>query len=75
MSQSIASSIKENRRLVTFSMENPGEFVAYLKTRYNSEITVWFFTCKKNDWKYSFLAREWQIRQLEKDLRELAEVW
>jgi hypothetical protein len=76
--QSIAASIRDNRRLVTFSMEKPEEFVAYLKTRYLSELQSWIYRCPKDDWKYSFLIREYKIRQTDRrirELKELASVW
>ena len=76
--QSIGSSIKENRRLATFSIEKPQEFVQYLKTRYPSELRSWMYLCPKDDWKYSFLAKENEIRALNrriKELKELAELW
>jgi hypothetical protein len=76
--QSIAEGVKENRRLVTFSMEKADEFLEHLKTRYNSEIIRWFYTCPRNDWKYEFLRREITIREKKiylKRLEELAAVW
>jgi hypothetical protein len=76
--QSIGSSIKDNRRLVTFSIEKPEEFVEYLKTRYPSELRSWIYRCPKDDWKYPFLVQENKIRILNqriKELEKLAEVW
>ncbi len=76
--QSIGSSIKDNRRLTTFSIEKPEEFVNYLKTRYPSELRSWIYRCPQDDWKYEFLLREVKIRALDrriKALKELAEVW
>ncbi len=76
--QSIGSSIKDNRRLVTFSIEKPEEFVNYLKTRYPSELRSWIYRCPKDDWKYPFLIQENEIRILNrriKELEKLAEVW
>lgn len=78
MSKSIASSLKDNRRLTTFRMEKPEEFVAYLRTRYDSEIESWLSICPKDDWKYLFLMNEQKLRTLERRVRklqELAEVW
>lgn len=78
MPQSIAAALKDNRRLATFSMEKPEEFLSYLKTRYDSELENWLWLCDKNDWKYSFLVTEMKIRIAEKRLRylkEMADVW
>ena len=78
MSSSIATALKDNRRLVTFSIEKPEEIVAYLKTRYMSEIQSWIYQCAKDDWKYAFLEREYKIRVYDRrirELKELAEVW
>jgi hypothetical protein len=78
MQDTIASALKDNRRLVTFRMEDAEEFVAYLKTRYVSEIEGWLRICDTDDWKYLFLQRElemrWAARRLQA-LKELAEVW
>ena len=78
MSESIAFALKDNRRLATFRLEKPQEFVDYLKTRYDSEINVWLDKSSTDDWKYPFILREQQIRALERRIRrleELAEVW
>jgi hypothetical protein len=59
-------------------MEKPEEFVAYLKTRYQSEILSWVYRCPKDDWKYPFLYREYKIRMYDRrirELKELAAVW
>ena len=67
-----------NRRLTTFSIEKPEEFVEYLKTRYPSELLSWVYRCPQDDWKYPFIVREREMRALEqqiKALKELAEVW
>jgi hypothetical protein len=76
--KSIGSSIKDNRRLTSFSIEKPDEFVEYLKTRYPSELHSWVRRCPRDDWKYEFLLREMEMRALDrriKALKELAEVW
>ena len=76
--KSIAATIKDNRRLATFSIDKPQEFVIYLKTRYDSELENWLYICSSDDWKYPFLATEQKIRKAERRLRylkELAEVW
>ncbi len=76
--QTIGSSIKENRRLTTFSIDKSDEFVKYLSTRYPSELRSWIYRCPRDDWKYPFILREMQIRALDrriKALKELAEVW
>ena len=78
MPKSIASALKDNRRLSTFRMEKAEEFVAYLRTRYDSEVESWLSICPKNDWKYSFLKRENEIRihaEYIEELKELAKVW
>ena len=78
MSESIASALKDNRRLASFKIDNPEEFVAYLKTRYNSEVESWLAICSRDDWKYMFLVQEQKIRALQRRvqwLQELAEVW
>lgn len=78
MNKSIGASLKDNRRLSTFRMEKPEEFVAYLRTRYDSEIESWLYICPKDDWKYPFLKRENAIRihaEYIEELKELAKVW
>lgn len=78
MSESIGAAIKENRRLATFHIDRPQEFLDYLKSRYDSEVENWIRICSESDWKYDFLVRERKIRLAERrlrDLRELAEVW
>jgi len=78
MPKTIATALRENRRLATFRMEKPEEFVAYLRTRYDSEVESWLYICPKDDWKYTFLLNEQKLRVLERRVRrlqELAEVW
>lgn len=78
MTTSIASALKDNRRLTTFKIEKPEEFVAYMRTRYDSEIEGWLSLCREDDWKYMFLIQEQKLRALERrvrQLQELAEVW
>lgn len=74
MSASIASSLRDNRRLATFHIDRPQEFLAYLKTRYDSEVENWMYYCPKNDWKYPFLIREQNIRMAQKRIRYLEEL-
>ena len=62
MTDTVASGLKDNRRLVTFTIDDPHKFVAYLQTRFDSEVISWLYSCKANDWKYEFLVREKQIR-------------
>ncbi len=76
--QSIGEGLKDNRRLVTFRMEKADEFLAYLKTRYMSELRSWLYRCPRDDWKYEFLRRELAIREKKlyiQRLEELAKVW
>ena len=78
MTDSIASGLKDNRRLATFRMENAEEFVEYLKTRYDSEIDLWVRRAKKSDWKYEFILNEDEIRRKVKRiarLQELVDLW
>jgi hypothetical protein len=78
MPKSIASSLKDNRRLATFSIEKPEEFLAYLKTRYDSELRNWYLICSRDDWKYLLIVQELKIRAYAKRIKELeafAETW
>ena len=78
MSDSIASGLRDNRRLATFSIDRPHEFLDYLRTRYDSEVEAWISSCEAGDWKYPFLIRERQIRTTKQRLarlEELAELW
>jgi hypothetical protein len=78
-SESIAEGLKNNRRLATFHMDKPEEFLDYLKTRYESELQNWYWICSRDDWKFEFIARELKIRTCKRRMRELmaarAEYW
>lgn len=78
MTYSIASGLKENRRLATFHLEDAEEFYRYLKTRYDSEVESWLAICPQDSWKYPILETEWRIRILERRIRYLEsqpEIW
>lgn len=73
---SIGESIKDNRRLASFSDDDYHGFYAYLSTRYDYEIENWYKICPRDSWKFLFLETELKIRTLRKQVLELeAELW
>lgn len=74
--QTIAQGLKENRRLVTFQIEDCAEFCDYLKTRYHSELKAWLALCPPDSWKYELLKKELEIRTLKNQISKLeAMLW
>ena len=73
---SVAQGVKDNRRLTSFTIDEPHDFLTRVKGLYNSELEQWLKRCPKDSWKYSFLEREKKISDLRINIQRCeAELW